>query len=188
MRVYEPERSALFTSLLGYTVKTVFFELIGYRTERTRRDPLARSCSLNEPVTGEDGSKTPRGELTPDHAAEQALDDVEQRICNEQLHNTLEQCLDTLNERAAAVIRARYYDGQTSAQAGERLGLSAQQARALEQACMHKLRTGMNRSRLERFRNELIETRAYHGTGFSAWKHGGSVQERTAIYLEDKGL
>ena len=188
VQVYEPERSALFTSLLGYTVKTVFFELIGYRTERTRRDPLARSCSLNEPVTGEDGSKTPRGELTPDHAAEQALDDVEQRICNEQLHNTLEQCLDTLNERAAAVIRARYYDGQTSAQAGERLGLSAQQARALEQAGMHKLRTGMNRSRLERFRNELIETRAYHGTGFSAWKHGGSVQERTAIYLEDKGL
>ena len=32
------------------------------------------------------------------------------------MHNTLEQCLDTLNERAAAVIRARYYDGQTSAQ------------------------------------------------------------------------
>lgn len=53
---------------------------------------------------------------------------------------------------------------------------------------MHKLRTGMNRSRLERIRDELIETRAYHGTGFSAWKHGGSVQERTAIYLEDKGL
>ena len=104
------------------------------------------------------------------------------------MHNTLEQCLDTLNERAAAVIRARYYDGQTSAQAGERLGLSAQQARALEQTGMHKLRTGMNRSRLERFRDELIETRAYHGTGFSAWKHGGSVQERTAIYLEDKGL
>lgn len=188
VRTYEPERGMLFSTFLVYAVKTVFFELIGYRTERARRDPLARSCSLDDPITGEDGSATPRGELTPDHAAEQAFEDAERRVCNEQLHNTLEQCLDTLNERAAAVIRARYYDGQTSAQAGERLGLSAQQVRALEQTGMHKLRTGMNRSRLERFRDELIETRAYHGTGFSAWKHGGSVQERTAIYLEDKGL
>ena len=178
----------LFSTFLGYAVKTVFFELIGYRTERARRDPLARSCSLDDPITGEDGSATPRGELTPDHAAEQAFEDAERRVCNEQLHNALEQCLDTLNERAAAVIRARYYDGQTSAQASERLGLTPNQARSLEQTGMHKLRTGMNRSRLEQFRNELIETRAYHGTGFGAWKHGGSVQERTAIYLEDKGL
>ena len=63
----------LFSTFLGYAVKTVFFELIVYRTECARRDPLARSCSLDEPVTGEVGSATPRGELTPDHAAEQAL-------------------------------------------------------------------------------------------------------------------
>lgn len=28
-----------FSTFLGYAVKTVFFELIGYRTERARRDP-----------------------------------------------------------------------------------------------------------------------------------------------------
>ncbi len=57
VQVYEPQRSTLFTSVLGYAVKRVFFELVGCRTERTKREPLNRACSLDEPVTGETGAK-----------------------------------------------------------------------------------------------------------------------------------
>lgn len=39
---------------------------------------------------------------------------------------------------------------------------------------------------LSRWRDEVISTRAWRGTGFGAWKSGGSVQERTAEYLEKR--
>ncbi len=62
VQVYEPKRGTLFASVLGYAVKRVFFELIGYRMEREKREPLNCACSLDEPVTGEDGSEIPRAE------------------------------------------------------------------------------------------------------------------------------
>ena len=34
----------------------------------------------------------------------------------------------------------------------------------------------------------IISKHAYHGTGLSAWKCGGSVEERAVIHLEDEGL
>ena len=47
VRLYEPERGVLFASFLSYPVKRVFFELVGWRTEQQRRDPLGQSISLD---------------------------------------------------------------------------------------------------------------------------------------------
>ncbi|MDO4270395.1 MAG: hypothetical protein Q4C72_05635 [Eubacteriales bacterium] len=68
---------------------------------------------------------------------------AEERLCTEQLHAALEQCLDTP-----------------------------------EQKGLRKLRHPQNARRLEPYREQIITTHAYHGTGFSAWKYGGSVEER----------
>ena len=110
VRLYEPERGVLFASFLSYPVKQVFFELVGWRTEQQRRDPLGQSISLDEPISHDDGSETTRSELVPDPAAERQFEDIEEHMYTEQLHIALEDCISTLDERQAAVIRARYFE------------------------------------------------------------------------------
>ena len=40
---------------------------------------------------------------------------------------------------------------------------------------------------LNRFHEEVITYHSYTGTGFAAWKHGGSVEECLIEYLDAKG-
>ena len=189
VRLYEPERGALFSSFLSYPVKAVFFDLIGWRTEHQRRDPLGLCTSLDEPISGEDGSQTPRGELVPDPAAGQQFEGAEERIYTEQLHKELEACLATLEPNEEKVIRFRYYENMSSSHIGTRLGYDAREVRRLEQRAMRNLRHPRNSGRLKQYcRQHAIVDGAYHGTGWAAWNRGGSVEERTVIWLEDKGL
>ena len=189
VRLYEPERGVLFASFLSYPVKQVFYNLISWRTERQKRDPLGRCASPDEPVSGEDGSQIPRGELVPDPAAGRQFEDAEERLYTAQLHADLEDCISTLDEHRAAVIRARYFENKTLSEIGERLGVNTSRAGQLERDAMRKMRSGRNIQRLRQYREMIISKHAYHGTGLSAWKYGGgSVEERTLVYLEGKGL
>ena len=45
VRLYEPERGVLFASFLKYPVKTVFFDLVGWRTASQKCDPLGRMAA-----------------------------------------------------------------------------------------------------------------------------------------------
>ena len=177
--LYDPEAGALFSSFLRYPVMTQFFELIGWRTEKQKRDPLGQSLSLDEPITGEDGGT--RADLVPDA---QAFESIEERLYTEQLHAALEQCLDTLEQKQAEAVRFRYYSGLSLAETGAKLGCNTEYARQLEQKGLRKLRHPQNARRLEQYREQIITTHAYHGTGFSAWKYGGSVEERIIERLE----
>ena len=40
---------------------------------------------------------------------------------------------------------------------------------------------------MNRFHEEVITYHSYTGTGFAAWKHGGSVEECLIEYLDAKG-
>lgn len=188
VRLYEPERGVLFSSFLIYPVKQVFFDMVGWRTASQKCDPLGRYVSLDEAVRGEDGSEIARGELVPDPAAAQMFEDADDQLYTEQLHAVLEECIGNLGDRPAAVIRARYFEGKTLGQAGEQIGVSTSRAQQIEHDSMRKLRAPHNAQRLQQFREQLISTRARKGTGFNAWKNGGSVEERTVICLEDRGL
>lgn len=182
VQVYEPERGTLFTSVLGYAVKTVFFELIGYRTERTKREPLNCACSLDEPVTGEDGSETPREELTPDNTAEWAFENAERRVYCEQLRRALDTEIAKLSPIQQAAVRVRFYENLTLAQTGERIHCNAEYARRQVDRALFLLKRS---ARLARFRERIICEGAYHGTGWQAWKYGGSVEERILLKLEE---
>ncbi len=188
VRLYEPERGVLFASFLSYPVKQVFFELVGWRTEQQRRDPLGQSISLDEPISHDDGSETTRSELVPDPAAERQFEDIEEHMYTEQLHIALEDCISTLDERQAAVIRARYFEDMKLSDIGERFGITTSRVGELERDAMRKMRSGRNIQRLKEYRDMIISKHAYHGTGLSAWKCGGSVEERAVIHLEDEGL
>ena len=188
VELYQPERGMLFASFLSYPVKTVFYDLVGWRTEGQKRDPLGCCLRLDEPVTGEDGSEAPRGELVHDPAAGQQFEDEEERIYTEQLHAALDRCLDALERTQAAAIRYRYYDGLTLAEIGAKLGCNTEYARQLTDKGLRRLRSGKNIQRLKQYREQIISEGADHGTGWNAWKNGGSVEERTVLKLERKGV
>ena len=100
--------------------------------------------SLQEPVAGADGALGTFGELLEDPLAEDAyerlLDDSEiEQVC---------ALMGTLNERERMVLRARYgLDGpeQSLRDLGERIGVSGERVRQIEQRALGKLRSAATR-------------------------------------------
>jgi RNA polymerase sigma factor (sigma-70 family) len=100
--------------------------------------------SMDEPVQGAEGELGAFGELLADPLAgdayEQLLD-----------HSEIEQIralLGSLNARERMILRARYgldRPEQSLRDLGERIGLSAERVRQIEQRALGKLRAGANR-------------------------------------------
>ena len=146
-------------------------------------DPLNHCASLDVPLDDEDGGAATLGDLQPDPASAGELLDVEERLYQEQLHAALEEALYKLTEREQAVIRGNFYAGKSVRQISEEQGLTIVQANTAKANAFRKLRRN---PRLMRWREESIRTHAWRGTGFTAWAHGGSVEERTVEYLESR--
>lgn len=184
--LYDPQAGAKFATFLRYPVMTAFFNAIGMRTVKGRKDPLSSAISLDEPLSTEDGEGSERGELIPDPAAAVDFKRVEEQIYTQQLRAALEDCLDRIPPNNAQIIRGRYFEGQTARAIGERLGVSAAYVGDLQKAGLRQLRHQAHR--LQAYREETIQAKAYRGTGWGAWANGGSVEERTIELLERRGL
>lgn len=147
-------------------------------------DPLNHCASLDTPLDEDDSGAATLGELQPDPAAASAMQAAEDAIFQEQLHAALEEALHKLTEREQAVIRGKYYAGKTVRQISEEQGMTIGQANTAKANAFRKLRRN---PRLMRWHDQVLTSHAWHGTGFSAWYAGGSVEERTVEYLESKG-
>jgi RNA polymerase primary sigma factor len=100
--------------------------------------------SLEEPVDGAEGELGVFGELLADPLA---TDAYEQLIDHAEIEQ-VRALLSSLNERERMIIRAHYgLDGpeQSLRQIGERIGLSAERVRQIEERAMGKLRAAANR-------------------------------------------
>ncbi len=179
LTAFDPSSEYKFTTFLTYHVKNALRAALDIRDGK-KLPPVP--VSLDEPLGDEE--ECTRGELVPDPAAALAFEATESRIWNERLHDVLEQCLATLEAKQAEAIRGTYYKGLTAEETGKRLGESASQVTRLKQSGLRKLRQGKNIKRLKEFREE-IDAGIYHATGFSAWKFGGSVEERAVMRLEE---
>ena len=158
------------------------------RVEETleeKRDLLGQCLSLDEPISEADGTGL-RGDFIPD--TNDAYEDAEDQLYTEQLHDALDECLATLEPEQAEAVRCRYYCGLNLKDTGARMGITPEQARSLENKGLRKLRNPQNVRRLEQYRQQIISEGAYHGTGWAAWNSGGSVEERTVLRLERKGM
>lgn len=158
----------------------------GVTTEDGRRvavsaNPLNECSSLDAPLDADDEGSSTRVEIIEDPAASQAFQSAEDEIYNEELHDALEEALSKLADREADVLRRRYYEDKSLRRVGEEIGVHAERVRQIEAGAFRKLRKS---PQLTRWRDEVISTRAWRKTGFGAWNHRGSVEERTVEYLE----
>lgn len=60
-------------------------------------------------------------------------------------------------------------------------GSSIERVRQISASAFRRLR---GNPRLRRWHDEIITSHAWHGTGFAAWAHGGSVEERAVEFVE----
>lgn len=191
---YDPGKGFAFSTWLAYAMQRQIDLALtgGHRRTVTdadgkqhtvSADPLNHCASLDVPLDDEDGGAATLGDLQPDPAAAGELLDVEERLYQEQLHAALEEALYKLTEREQAVIRGNFYAGKSVRQISEEQGLTIGQANTAKANAFRKLRRN---PRLLRWHDEIVTSHAWHGTGFTAWAHGGSVEERTVEYLESR--
>ena len=172
---YDPAAGAGFGTYLQYHVRHEFYTLLGLRTASGRGDPMAQAARFEEPLPGQEDITL--GDAVPDPVAAQALADVEQDIYTRQLHAFLEKRLDSLKPNQAAVLRGRYFRGQSADDLAGQLGVSRVRVYQLEK---EGLRTLARQCSAYAQYVERKAAAAYHGTGFAAWQHNGSVEERLA--------
>lgn len=147
-------------------------------------NPLNECDSLDARFDESDEGSSTKGETIEDPAATQAFQQAEDGVYTEELHTALETAMSQhLTEREANVLRRRYYDGLPLQAIGEELGVQRERIRQIEWKACRKL-SGL--SSIQRWHDEAISTQAWRGTGFGAWKSGGSVQERTVEYWDEQ--
>lgn len=192
-KAYIPEKGA-FTTLLYYYVQSQINKAVcgEHRRNITTEDgrvvavsanPLNECSSLDIRLDESDEGSSTKGETIEDPAAAQAFQTAEDDLYTEELHNALEEALSHLAAKQADVVRRHYFEGQTLKEISQEDGTTLNAARNREQAAFIALRRNL---KLQRWRDEVISTRAWRGTGWNAWNRYGSVQERTAEYLEEK--
>ncbi len=191
-KAYDPEKGS-FATLLGYYVQAQINKAVcsehsrlvtteDGKQVRLSANPLNACTSLDVPV-GEDGSGTVLADLQEDPMVSQAFQTAEDELYTDELHAALEEALNKLADREADVIRRHYYGGQSLRDIGQDIGISGNRVNQIERHGFQRLRS---MSALLRWRDEVISTRAWRGTGWNAWNRYGSVQERTVEYLEKK--
>lgn len=191
-KAYDPEKGS-FTTLLGYYVQNRIKKVVcgehgrlitteDGREVRISANPLNECSSLDVRLDESDEGSSTKGETIEDPAATQAFQTAEDNLYTEELHNALEDAMTKhLTEREAHVLRRRYYDGQSLRAIGEELGVQQERIRQIERRACRKL-SGL--PSIQRWHDDVITTRAWHGTGWNAWNSQGSVQERTVEYWE----
>lgn len=152
------------------------------KTVRLPADPLSSASSLDEQLPSDDDDRS-LADVVADPAAVQAFEDTEEALYLEQLRAILDKALAMLPEQQREVVRGRFFEKLTLKQAGECVGVSASRAAQLE---YYGLRAMRRNASLRRFYGEDLLSRAYRGTGFGAWAHRGSVEERLVERQEEK--
>lgn len=147
-------------------------------------NPLNECDSLDVRFDESDEGSSTKGETIEDPAATRAFQQAEDGVYTEELHTALETAMSQhLTEREANVLRRRYYDEKTLQAIGKELGVRGERVRIIEGKAIRKMK-GL--SSIQRWHDDVVTTRAWHGTGWNAWNRYGSVEERTAEYWDEQ--
>lgn len=179
VKAYDPKTGYKLLAFIKYPMQNHINALLG---RRGKADPLNESVSLDELMPGAE-DLTLADSVEDDNAGE-AFEGIIDREYNRELHKALLECLNSLDGQQRRCIVGKYFDGMTLAEIGVRENISPERARQLQAKSLRTLRRPEHTKRLKSFMDEIIESKAYHGVGFSAWAARGSVEERLAEYRE----
>ena len=174
-KAYKAADEYKFTTYLSRHLKNCFARLTGYTTDKRKAEPLNNCDSLNRTV-GDDENQTEKGDLLEDPNSSAAFEYIEDNVYNHELHEAIDRCLNELTKEQSLVIKSRYYANKTLRQTGQDIGKTTERVRQIEVKALRELRHPRRARILKSFLYETSE--AYIATGFSAWKSGGSVEER----------
>lgn len=190
IEAYNPNKPIKFISYANLHLSNYFQRDVLHYDRETKKvkSVLNISSSIDKPIgSGEDEELTV-GSLIKDDNAELAFENVEKDIYRTELHNALEQGIQTLSEPQRIVIRERFYNSSTLKGVAEALGVTESQAHSNEMYALRNLRAyNAKTKRLESFRADILYTAAYSGVGVGAFKNRqASSVEYTTDLLEER--
>lgn len=172
VQAYKPEKGYQLTTYLHYATENRFRACMGIQG---KADALNHADRLERPIPGDEEQRE-RGDSIPDEKAEAALFAVDERQEQAHFRNVLEQALGELSVVQSAVLRHRFTQQHTRRQTAEALHITAEAVRREEARALQLLR---GKPSVVCLREEVLETAAYHGTGWFTWYfEQGSVEER----------
>ena len=172
VQAYRPEKGYQFTTYLHYATENRFRACMGVLG---KADALNHADRLERPIPGDEEGRE-QGDTLPDEEAEAALLAVDDTAQREHFHNVLEQALGELSVVQSAVVRHRFTQRHTRTETAQALHITPQEVRREESKALQLLR---GKPAVLCLRDEILETAAYHGTGWFSWYYEqGSVEER----------
>lgn len=172
VQAYKPEKGYQLTTYLHYATENRFRACMGIQG---KADALNHADRLERPIPGDEEGRE-QGDSIPDEKAEAALLAVDDQEEQAHFRNVLEQALGELSVVQSAVLRHRFTQQHTRQQTAEALHITAEAVRREEARALQLLR---GKPSVLCLREEVLETAAYHGTGWFSWYfEQGSVEER----------
>lgn len=183
-RAYNPQKEYAFNSYIKFHLRNHIAEATGTRSKK--HDPLNKCLNLDELLdNGESESSYER--YFTDHDSECPFDEIADKDLIEACRRDLEKIMSAFPKDESAVIRRKYFEGSDNSKmrVSKEMNMSYQKVCRLERKALARFRQPKNSSALQLYRDELIGSKPYTGSGLTRFKQfGGSSVERCVELLE----
>lgn len=188
IKAYDPEKPYKFNTYAEWQFKNHFFRKLLCKANGIERAPLNIASSLDKDLQGFEGDDLTMLDVIPDETAVQAFEDITERVYHTQLSNTLELAMcEALTDEQRFVIRERFWNNKTFSHIGRTLQTKDHYAHKLEGEALRALRKYDAKTKhLQAFRDDIITSHSYIGTGLSSFKYTQSSSVERTVELADK--
>lgn len=173
VKQYDSGKPYQFTTYLNYAIKNTLRGLLKGKSDALNQ---INTMSLEQPISEDtDGGDLLLSDIVPDERAAQGYD----RIDSLDEFKPLHEAVDSLPEKERRIIQMHYFEGLSLQKCGERVGVSSERARQIEQNALKLLRTGQTGKLLrDLYGGEYAPRPKYTPAGYS--RHKGLAAFRTS--------
>lgn len=179
VKAWTPESGFKVTSYLNLQLKRHFNAALSGGRVRNATDCLNCCESLDKPM-GDDLEGLSLEDAIPDPAAEQDMEDAENRVFFGELREEMKRCLSSIDQEQADILRMQFFEGKTQGEIAERIGKSCQRVHQIRSKGLRELRKPQYSRQLLPYA-EYLDLLAWRSTGFSAFQNGGLSSVEKAV-------